>query len=398
MIDSGRVSQSRPDKRQRESTASRSVRALIAGWWLPRVVRRLPSLALLAMAIFGLLLPALATAAPAPPTPLPSGAPRPAPSAIPAGPRPTIGGGLVVGPAAIRQGSLLAAPPLLPTGLINPGLLKDLFVKLALEVLRDVAAALRGPLDAWLASPLNFIGRTPPLGSYESPVVAGLWGTVRAAANALLVLIIVAGGLNVMVKDRIGAPYHEAAEIIPRAAVGAILANTSLWLAQLAIDFNNALCGLIAGTGLPGWRQAGGDAQAFATVVAGLLYLIVALFLILQMLMRLALIDVLIVVAPLALLCWTLPQTQGWARRWSAAFTGAVFTQFLQIVALKLGAELFTDLTPAGGVDAALLPSLLGIAVLILTIRLPALLGLRGGGGGGGGVLRYVAYQQLRGR
>ncbi len=116
------------------------------------------------------------------------------------------------------------------------------------------------------------------------------------------------------------------------------------------------------------------------------------------MLMRLALIDVLIVVAPLALLCWTLPQTQGWARRWSAAFSGAVFTQFLQIVALKLGAELFTDLTPAGGVDAALLPSLLGIAVLILTIRLPALLGRRGGGGGGGGVLRYVAYQQLRGR
>ncbi len=399
MIDTRVDMPGRPDARHRDRAKPWSAQVPRARRWLPWVGRRLPTLALLGMAIFGLLLPAMAaTAAPTSVAPIPRDAARPAPPNVPDEPRSTIGGGLAVGPVAIRQEVLLAAPPLLPPGLINPGLLKDLFVKLSLELLRDVAAALRGPLDAWLASPLNFVGQTPPLGSYDSPVVVGLWGTVRAAANALLVLVIVAGGLNVMLKDRIGAPYHEAAEIFPRAVVGAILANTSLWLAQLAIDFNNALCGLIGGASLPGWQQAGGDAQAFATVVAGLLYLVVALFLILQMLMRLALIDVLIVVAPLALLCWTLPQTQGWARRWSAAFTGAVFTQFVQIVALKLGAELFTDLTPAGGLDAALLPSLLGLAVLILTIRLPALLGLRGGGGGGGGVLRYVAYQQLRGR
>ena len=37
------------------------------------------------------------------------------------------------------------------------------------------------------------------------------------------------------------------------------------------------------------------------------------------------------------------------------------------------------------------------IALLVLTMRLPGLLGLRGGGGGSG-VLRYIAYQQLRGR
>ena len=306
---------------------------------------------------------------------------------------------MVAGPTAIRRQTALTTPRILPIPPIDPGLLKGLFLKLAVGILNDVSAALRAPLESWLASPLNFVGQTPPLGSYASPVVTGLWGTVRAAANALIALVLVASGLNVMLKDRIGAPYHEAAEVIPRAVVGALLANASLWLAQLAIDFNNALCGLIGGTALPGWQGAGAGEQTFATLVAGLLYLVVALFLILQMLMRLALIDVLIVVAPLALLCWTLPQTQGWARRWSAAFTGAVFTQFVQIVALKLGAELFTDLTPATDTGAALLPSLLGIAVLVLTIRLPALLGLRGGGGsGGGGVLRYVAYQQMRGK
>lgn len=306
-----------------------------------------------------------------------------------------LGHGQVSGALATRRDIVLAAPPLLPPSPINPQLLKEIFVKLALEILGDIEAALRAPLDAWLASPLNFVSQTPPAGTYESTVVTGLWRVVRGAADALLALVIVVAGLNVLLKDRLGAPYHEAAEVIPRAAAGAALANVSLQLAALAIDFNNALCSLIGGTSLPGWQQADPDLRNVATVVAGLLYLVTALFLILQMLMRLALIDVLIVVAPLALLCWVLPQTQGWARRWSSAFGGAVFTQFVQIVALKLGAELFTDLTPATG-GAALLPNLLGIAVLVLTIRIPAL--LRGHDGGGGGLVRLLVLQQLRRR
>ena len=290
----------------------------------------------------------------------------------------------------------LAALPIPLPSPINPQLLKEIFLKLAREVLGDLQAALRTPIEAWLASPLNFVSRTPPAGTYDSAVVVGLWRVVRGAANALLALVIVVAGLNVLLKDRLGAPYHEAAEVIPRAAAGAVLANASLDLAALTIDFNNALCSLIGGASLPGWQQAGPDLQNFASVVAGLLYLVVAMFLILQMLMRLALIDVLIVVAPLALLCWVLPQTQGWARRWSSAFGGAVFTQFVQLVALKLGAELFTDLTPAGDAGSALLPSLLGMAVLALTIRIPAL--LRGHDGGGGGLVRLLVLQQLRRR
>lgn len=356
-----------------------------------QIAAGLGRLALLAVGICAFLLPSAGTNASSDvhaDTPVAPGQPSLA------APGERYGSALAIGPHAIAEA---AALPILPPSPISPDLLKQIFLNFFRGLLRDMAAAIRGPIETWLGSPLNFVSQTPPRGSYASPAVTGLWRVVRGAANALLVVVIVISGLNIMLKDRIGAPYHEAAEVIPRALVGAILANASLWLVQLAIDFNNALCGLVAGAGLPGWQQAGGDLQDFATLVAALLYLVVAIFLLLQMLMRLALIDVLIVVAPLALLCWTLPQTQGLARRWSAAFTGAIFTQFLQIVALKLGGELFTDLTPASGAGAALLPSIVGIAVLILTIRLPALLGLRGGGGGGG-VLRYIAYQQLRTR
>ncbi len=317
-------------------------------------------------------------------------------AARPAEARPPAAPGRGAGSGSGGATGVVASVPLPLPAPINPQLLKEIFLKLAREILGDLQAALRTPIEAWLASPLNFVSRTPPTGTYDSAVVVGLWRVVRGAANALLALVIVVAGLNVLLKDRLGAPFHEAAEVIPRAAAGAVLANVSLDLAALAIDFNNALCALIGGASLPGWQQAGPDLQNFAAVVAGLLYLVVALFLILQMLVRLALIDVLIVVAPLALLCWVLPQTQGWARRWSSAFGGAVFTQFVQIVALKLGAELFTDLTPAGAAGTALLPSLLGMAVLALTIRIPAL--LRGHDGGGGGLVRLLVLQQLRRR
>ena len=62
--------------------------------------------------------------------------------------------------------------------------------------------------------------------------------------------------------------------------------------------------------------------------------------------MRLALIDVLMAAAPLGLPCWVLPRTQGWARLWSGTFFGAVFTQFVQVLGLKVGGSLLTDVTP----------------------------------------------------
>ena len=126
-------------------------------------------------------------------------------------------------------------------------------------------------------------------------------------------------------------------------------------------------------------------------VIAALIYLVTSLLLLLQMLMRLALLDVLIVVAPLALLCWTLPQTQGWSRLWSNTFVATVFTQFVQVLTLKLGGSLLTELAPMAP-SAAILALFLGTAVLALTLKVPGL--MRSHVGDGLGFARYYAYRQ----
>ncbi len=240
-------------------------------------------------------------------------------------------------------------------------------------------------------SSLNFISQTLPVGSYGSPTVVALWGTVRTIANLALLLVALWSGYSVMVKEQIGAQYLDAVELLPRLVLTALLVNTSLSWAQLVIDANNALCSAIGNASLPAWQQVGAVSQALANVMAALVYVIAALLLLLQMLMRLALLDVLLVTAPVALLCWALPQTQSWARLWSATFTGTVFVQFVQVLALKLGASLITD-TTLMPVPDILLTYFLGIAVVVLTLKLPGL--MRSHMGDGLGFGRYVAYRQ----
>ena len=92
------------------------------------------------------------------------------------------------------------------------------------------------------------------------------------------------------------------------------------------------------------------------------------------MLMRLVFVDVLLIAAPLALLCWILPQTQRWSRWWSGAFFGALATQFLQVTALVLANNLLTTIG-AGGGPADLLGPFLGLGTLVLVLKLPALVG-----------------------
>lgn len=266
----------------------------------------------------------------------------------------------------------------------------EVFNQVLVNLLQGMAGALRGVVEAVLGSPLNFVTHTPPSGSYDSPSVRTLWGVVRAIANAALAIVAMWGGISLIARQQLGSPYHEAMELFPRIAVGALLANTSLAWGQVAIDANNALAQAVGNTSLPAWDRADVASQLMVDLFAVLIYLVAGLLLMLQMLMRLALVDVLLVVSPIALLCWVLPETQSWARLWCTTFFGVVFVQFVQVLALKLGGSLLTDITPQT-TNTVVLANFLGMAVIALTLKLPDL--LRNHMSDGLGFARYVAYR-----
>jgi len=281
-------------------------------------------------------------------------------------------------------GDLLADPGKWATTMFNAAL-----IGLGGKMTSDVVGFM-----GWILGSGNLISQTPPGLSYDNEAVGRLCGTLRTVANAGLGVVTVWGGVNLMVHPHIRAPYHGALELVPRVLLSGILINTSLVWGQFVIDLNNLLCQALGSTSIPAWNSVSqpGAAAELMNLIAMAIYLLMGLLLLGQMLMRLALLDALLVIAPLALLCWVLPQTYSWARLWFSTFFGTVFVQSIQVLVLQLGAALIQRLPsmlPAIGSDPVeqtrvwLMTLLLGVAVLQLARKVPRLMpGYPAGGGG----------------
>ncbi len=324
-----------------------------------------------------------------------AGAPLVASTGMPSGGSPATAAALPAAPGAVTPASVTGTLP----GDISPvdqqiplpdipnplGLLGSLDPRdWASAVLDTVVETLAGAiLDAvtgivdWALgvgdSSLNIITRTPAAGTYESTTVRALWELSRGVANAALAVIVMWGGFNVVLKQHTHAPYDGIMELLPRVILAALAVNLTLEIATVLIELNNAFAGAVSEQGLPGYDQARTEQAGMATVMVAVTYVIVALLLAFQMLMRLALICVLIVLAPVMVVTWVLPQTQGWARWWAHLLPITVFQQAVQVLTLRLGAALMVELTP-GSVTDGVLTLMLGIAVCYLTLRVPALL------------------------
>ncbi len=236
--------------------------------------------------------------------------------------------------------------------------------------------AIRGFVDWALGlggSSLNFVTRTPAEGTYDSPTVRSLYDFSRAIVNAALAVIVMWGGFNVILKEHTRSPYHEAMELLPRVILAALAANLTIEFARMLIDINNALAAGVGDVGLPGYDAATPQQEGIALIFTAITYGIVAVLLVFQMLMRLALLAMLIVLGPIAALLWVLPQTQQWTRWWTDMFVITVFQQAVQVMVLALGTALMVELTP-GSISNALLTMLLGLAVCWLTLKVPSLL------------------------
>lgn len=296
---------------------------------------------------------------------------------------------------ALADGPLATSPPPTPTPsapsgppVINLTFQWDFAVigEAVQKALQDVFGGIAEGIEQHVFTPitqssLNFLTQTPPAGTYANATVISLWSYTRAVASLGFVLVLVSSGYAIMLGHATGTPFADALGRLRDAALGLLLANTSLWWAALAIDLGNSLVGGIGAVSIPDVAAKGFAGSALETILLGIVYLVMGILLVLQLLMRLALLDVLLIVAPLAVLVGVLPLGRPWARLWTDLFVSTLLTQFLQILVLRLGTGLLTQLVPT--LADSLLTFLAGIAVLWLVLKVPGMLnvGLHRAGG-----------------
>ncbi len=250
----------------------------------------------------------------------------------------------------------------------------------------QVSQAVTGWFAGLVASALNpvltVIGRdllsTPQPGSV--PAVAGMWGTSAVIADAVYVLLVLAGGIVLMGYETVQTSTT-VKEIAPRLVLGLAAANLSLIAISHAVSLANGLAAALGGQGAS--PQAAGQAMAdtlrnsvstggIFLVLLALVAVILALVLAITYVLRLMGVILLAAAAPLALACYALPQTAWAARWWWRALTAVLVIPAAQALVLTAAVRVFfTTAWVNASASQYLLHILVTICLLYLLMRIP---------------------------
>ena len=236
---------------------------------------------------------------------------------------------------------------------------------------------------------------TPPELTYANPLVREAWAVVWAVTSGALVVIVGWMGLSLIVSEHVGGRSAGWRETFPRLVLGLVAAATSLWWCSLVIDVAAGVSGFVAESlGVnPGNLlraplktlliavESGSVGMAQLMALLYLIYGFFVLYVLVQMIVRLALIDLLLALAPIALGLWILPHTAGWGRQWLRMFMTTVFQQAVQLIALALGFGFlneFAEIAAFEPVQDLIWKLLISLAFVYLATRVPSMLGQAG--------------------
>ncbi len=233
-----------------------------------------------------------------------------------------------------------------------------------------------------------------------------LWATVRDIANVAFVIVFM-----VIVYSQItnlGLSNYSVKNMLPRLIIAAILVNASFWVCAAAVDASNFLGYAIHNmfvslmdkfsvgsnyTGdIPSWQQVatvalstgaviGGGLFIAANTISGTIFLLIpvllgavmsALVALIVLAARQALITILIIVAPLAFVAYTMPNTEKYFNKWRE-------TLMTMLLLFPIFSVIFSGAQIAGmaiiqSANGNLITIILGLAVQVAPIVITPLL------------------------
>ena len=229
---------------------------------------------------------------------------------------------------------------------------------------------------------------TPPDLTYAHHLVRDAWLVVWAITSGALVVILGWMGLSLIMAEHLGRQQAGWREMVPRLVLGLVAAASSLWWCALVLDVADAVSGFVAASlGVTAGDmlrstlrtlltavEAGSVGMALLLAVLYLVYGFFVLYVIVQMVLRLALIDILLALAPIALGLWILPHTAGWGRHWLRLFMTTTFQQAIQLIALALGFGFLNEVAAIAAfepVQDLIWKLLMSLAFVYMATRVP---------------------------
>ena len=256
-------------------------------------------------------------------------------------------------------------------------------LQLLTGVLAHVVSTAHADLDGVLSRYL-FATVDPSTGRAltSNASVLHLNGTVAVAADVLVAAVVLFASLRSMFEHQSLRPRYTLKVTLPRLLVAIVLVHGSIYFMQMAIDLNNAIGSVAMSMGGslslssvpwsstldPASVQAISLGQDLFQAIFAIVLVVALVILALSYVVRTALLEVLIVLAPIAALCTVLPDTRPYARLWLRLFVVTVFMQAVQLIVLRVA----TDAGFATG--AGIAGSLYGLATLWILLKVPGAL------------------------
>lgn len=283
------------------------------------------------------------------------------------------------------------------------------------QILDWLAGLLLDCLNGLITAITHALLITPDVTSL--PQVQALTGRSIWVVDTVFVLVFVAAGVLTMVAGGDERARYTAKDLLPRCVVGFVTAHFSQLIAGTLIQFANAFTTALTAQDFKGDRAL--DAvkthlMAARDQTAGLLFVVclaIIVFLLAatacSVIVRFAVALVLTALAPIALACHALPQTDGVARLWWRSYVAMLAIPVVQAFVLFAGQWMLLDtgtVLPLLGlpVEPGGVLNLFVVMVLLwTTVKVPALMrryATHGAGGRGnalGAVVRVVVVQQL---
>ncbi|MEV4204375.1 conjugal transfer protein TrbL family protein [Nocardia salmonicida] len=244
----------------------------------------------------------------------------------------------------------------------------------------------------------------------EIPQIGVLWDQSWQIVTALYVLVVMAAGVLLMMRETFQTQWS-IRELAPRLVVGFVAGGLSMAIATAAISFANALAGAVAGDGVDSTSAAAAltelattspQTQSFGLLLY-LAFVLMLLVLLISYVVRVTITILLVVGAPLALMCHALPGIDGVARWWWRSFAACLGIQVVQ--SLILVTVLRVMLAPGGwylfGPDAnEIVNMIVALALMFVLIKTPfwllSVLKIGQGRSFVGSIVRgFIAYKTL---